>query len=241
MIYVHIGLQSKGGVGKTYSASALAQYFQHKGADLTCIDADSSTPTLSSFKSLKAVQIAITEGSRINIRGFDAMIEKICSLPDGSTVVVDTGSSTFLPLAQYFSEAPVLELLKDQGCEVVIHSVVKGGQEVLETINSLASIIEGFPDLPVVVWKNEFTNPVAYDGKAFEASPFYQKYKDRFRAVITLPEWQKDTYGEDLKAVLEKRLTFAQALADPAMNLLARMRVKAIWNDLINSLEQAKL
>ena len=37
---IHLSLQGKGGVGKSLTASILAQYFRQRGHDVQCIDTD---------------------------------------------------------------------------------------------------------------------------------------------------------------------------------------------------------
>ena len=53
MSTVHLILQGKGGVGKSFIAALLAQYLQEKGVAVRCFDADPVNSTLASFPALK--------------------------------------------------------------------------------------------------------------------------------------------------------------------------------------------
>ena len=49
---IHLSLQGKGGVGKSFAASVLAQYFQARDKPLRCIDTDPVNKTLTQFEAL---------------------------------------------------------------------------------------------------------------------------------------------------------------------------------------------
>ena len=82
---VHLILQGKGGVGKSFAAFLLAQYLPEKSVLVRCFDADPINSTLASFPALNAVKIDLIEtsdkGRRINPRRFDDLVEQIAGQP----------------------------------------------------------------------------------------------------------------------------------------------------------------
>src|ERR1700730_16197017 len=102
MSTVHLILQGKGGVGKSFIAALLAQYLQEKGVAVRCFDADPVNSTLASFPALNTTKLdlieSVDQATRINPRRSDDLVEQIAGQPPESHVIVDTGSSAFVPL-----------------------------------------------------------------------------------------------------------------------------------------------
>lgn len=53
-------------------------------------------------------------------------------------------------------ENGVVETLTKAGHQVIIHTVITGGQALNDTMNGFEVLIANFPKVPVVVWQNEF-------------------------------------------------------------------------------------
>ena len=144
MSTVHLVLQGKGGVGKSVIATLLVQYLLDKGLAVTRFDADPVNSTLAGFSGLQVTKVDLIEttekGRRINPRRFDDLVEKIASQPAQSHVIVDTGASAFVPLVHYMVSNDVADVLTKTGYELVIHSVVTGGQALLDTLNGASQI-----------------------------------------------------------------------------------------------------
>ena len=103
---VHVVLQAKGGVGKSFVAAILAQYFSRQRA-VRCFDTDPGNATLAQYQALAAEHIGdLIQGGVINQKRFDPLIEKLLS-GDGASIV-DTGASTFLPFWNYVLENEIL-------------------------------------------------------------------------------------------------------------------------------------
>jgi MinD-like ATPase involved in chromosome partitioning or flagellar assembly len=102
MSTVHLILQGKGGVGKSFIAALLAQFLQEKGVPVRCFDADPVNSTLASFPALQTTKLDLIEssdkGRRINPRRFDDLVDHIAGQHADAHVIVDTGSSAFVPL-----------------------------------------------------------------------------------------------------------------------------------------------
>ncbi len=91
---VHFILNSKGGVGKSFVAFLLALYYRHLREPVLCFDADATTATFSRFAALNVTRITLMEGTILNARRFDEMLEPI--LGEDAHCVVDTGTSSFV-------------------------------------------------------------------------------------------------------------------------------------------------
>ena len=144
MASINMILQGKGGVGKSLAASFLSQYLVDRNQLLACFDADPVNATLTAYQELKVTKIEIMEGDSINSRLFDTMIENLIQLPNEAFAVVDSGASTFIPLAAYISENNVADFLQDSGHNLTLHTLISGGQAEGDTIQGLASLMEGF-------------------------------------------------------------------------------------------------
>ena len=81
MSTVHLILQGKGGVGKSFIAALLAQYLQERGVAVHCFDADPVNSTLAGFPALNTTKLDLIEssdkGRRINPRRFDDLVEQL--------------------------------------------------------------------------------------------------------------------------------------------------------------------
>ncbi len=70
----HFFMNAKGGVGKSHHAVLLLQAYRAAGLPVIGIDADATSATFSSFKSLKIRRMDIMEREQINARVFDNII-----------------------------------------------------------------------------------------------------------------------------------------------------------------------
>src|ERR1700737_93347 len=114
MSTVHLIFRGKGGVGKSFGAFLLAQYLPDKSVLVRCFGADPINNTLASFPALNAVKVDLIEisdkGRRMNLRCFDILVEQSPGQPAEAPVIVDTGSSAFVPLLHYVlsNEVPAI-------------------------------------------------------------------------------------------------------------------------------------
>src|SRR5271157_5337303 len=172
MSTVHLILQGKGGVGKSFAAFLLAQYLPDKSVLVRCFDADPINNTLASFPALNAVKVDLIEnsdkGRRINPRRFDDLVEQITGQPAEAHVIVDTGSSAFVPLLHYMVSNEVLAILSQGGNQLVVHTVVPGGHALLETLHGAVQLVKQMDAARFVIWLNPFWGQVADNGRSFE-------------------------------------------------------------------------
>ncbi|MCW9033494.1 MAG: conjugal transfer protein TraL [Alphaproteobacteria bacterium] len=247
MALINLLLQGKGGVGKSYIASLLAQHYTDRDLPLMCYDTDPVNRTFAGYKSFGAEIVKLGERpDEVNPQYFDTLLGKIMEVPEGGVVVIDNGASTFLPLLGYMVEADALSLLREAGHTVRLHTVLTGGQALNDTMQGLAQVLGHIPDVPVVVWLNEYFGPIERvnnegQREGFEHSGLYQKNQDRIHALIRLPEVRKETFGHDIGKMMRARLSFDQAIQHPEFHVMTRQRLKIIWQGLQSAMDRAVL
>ncbi len=231
MAQIHLVLQGKGGVGKSMIASFMAQYKLSKGQRPLCIDTDPVNASFQAYKSLKVHHLQILKEDEIDPRSFDQLVELISHAK--GDVVIDNGASSFVPLSAYLITNQVPALLQDMGHQLVVHTVVTGGQALLDTVHGFTQLVKQFPaDVLFVVWLNPYWGPIELEGKAFEQMKAYTTNKDRVSAIIRLPDLKEETFGRDLSDMLQHHLTFDEAIASSTLTIMTRQRLSIIKKQL---------
>ncbi|WP_020565906.1 nucleotide-binding protein [Methylosarcina fibrata] len=238
MSKIHMVLQGKGGVGKSFISSVIAQYKQSKGQKPLCIDTDPVNATFWGYKALNVRKLEIMEGDEINPRAFDAVVE-LAAAATGD-VIIDNGASSFVPLSHYLISNEVPALLEELGHELVIHTVITGGQALEDTVSGFRALVSQFP-MPstFVVWLNQYWGPIEHEGKGFEQLKAYKDHKDRVSAIVMIPQLKEETYGRDIAEMLQARQTFDEALAMESLTIMTRQRLKIFKGKLFEQLEAA--
>jgi len=235
---INIVLQGKGGVGKSFIASVMAQYYYSKKRNPLCIDTDPVNSTFHGFKALKVKHLDLMEDDEIDPFKFDALIDLISK--SKSDVIIDNGASTFVALSHYLISNRIPALLERSGLELVIHTVVTGGQALNDTLNGFQKMIKQFPeDVPFVVWLNPFWGKIELEGKSFESLKVYLDNKKRVSSIIKIPKYKPETFGRDLSETLQAKLTFDDAIKKPESTIMSRQRISIIKGDLFEQLEIA--
>ena len=238
MAKIHMILQGKGGVGKSMIAATVAQYKVHKGQQPLCIDTDPVNATFEAYKALNVRRINIMDGDEINSRNFDVLVELIA--PAENDVIIDNGASSFVSLSHYLISNEVPALLQDMGHELVVHTVITGGQALLDTVSGFAQLASQFPaECLFAVWINPYWGAIEHEGKGFEQMKAYTANKSRVSAIIQIPALKEETYGRDFAEMLQARLTFAEALSDSSLTIMTRQRLKIVRTQLFGHLDNA--
>lgn len=247
MALINMTLQGKGGAGKSFVSSLLAQYYLEKKAKLTCYDTDPVNQTFAGYKAFGTQIVRLGErADELNPRHFDALVEKIMTADEDAVIVIDNGASTFLPLIGYMVESQALDLITGSGHEVRLHAVLAGGSLLNDTLQGLSQLFNFIPDLPVVIWLNEYFGRIESrnaDGEAqgFEQSGLYKRNKSRIHALVRLPEVRKETFGHDIEQMMRARLTFEEATQHLDFPLMARQRLRMSWKAIHGAMDQAVL
>ena len=238
MAKIHLILQGKGGVGKSFIAATLAQFKASKGQTPLCIDTDPVNATFAGYNALGVKRLQIMEGDEINPRHFDTLVELVA--PSTDDVIIDNGASSFVPLSHYLISNQVPALLADMGHELLVHTVVTGGQALLDTVSGFSQLVSQFPTEAIfVVWLNPYWGPIEHEGKGFEQLKAYTANKARVSAIVAIPSLKMETYGRDLSDMLQARLTFDEALAMDSLTIMTRQRLKIVKNQLFGQLDSA--
>jgi len=102
-----------------------------------CLDTDPVNRTFAAYKALNVSTVDILDDGNVDVREFDRFIELLIQASEETAVVIDNGASTFLPLCAYLKENNVISFLRDRGHDIKLHTVVTGGQALLDTMNGL--------------------------------------------------------------------------------------------------------
>ncbi|MGE4403220.1 MAG: conjugal transfer protein TraL [Desulfobulbus sp.] len=240
MSTVHFVLQGKGGVGKSLIASLLYQYLHQQGIAVTGVDTDPVNATFSGYKTLSVQSLDIMDGDDIDQRRFDSLMEIILQQTEENHIVIDNGASTFLPLCSYLKDNAALELLDQEGHAVLLHTVMTGGQAVVDTASGLKTLATSFPSTSIVVWLNRYFGDIAMNGKVFEDFKVYQEHYSQFRSIIKVPARKQSTFGKDLEALLSRRETFEAAIHSN-QPVMVRQRLKTFWAEVSREVDKAQL
>src|SRR5579883_314620 len=192
---IHLSLQGKGGVGKSLVASILAQYFRERGREIRCIDTDPVNSTMFQYKALGVSRLELLRNGMIDHRGFDTLMERL--LTEDATFVVDNGAATFIPLWNYFLENNAVEVLTQAGKRLYVHTVITGGQALLDTLLGFKSLAESTADRNIIVWLNEYFGRIERDGKSFEEMGAYKDSAGKVFGSVHLTRRNQDTFGRD--------------------------------------------
>jgi hypothetical protein len=234
---VHITLQGKGGIGKSYVTSIVAQNLLDKGEEVVCIDTDPINATLASIKALNAQKVDLLVNNRIREGQFDAMMEQILSTD--SHFVIDSGAASFVPLSNYLIQHNAIEMIVDSGKQPIIHTIIAGGFALANTMSDFGQLARQLSeDAQIIVWINEHFGPVVFEGKPFEESKVYTNNKERVHAIIRLPRQPEDTFGRTIEELINQRLTFKEALNSHQFHIMPKQRIaiyqRALYDQLNN-------
>jgi len=224
MKQVHITLQGKGGIGKSFISSLIAQNLQERGEPLICLDTDPINATFFSFKALKVRQIDLMENNRINEGVFDEMMELILS--EDSHFVIDSGAASFVPLSNYLIQHDALKVIADAGRQPIVQTIIAGGLALTNTISDFAQLADQIPpQAQLIVWLNEHLGNINCEGKNFEESNAYLQHKARIHSIVRLPRLNADTFGQTIEQLIGERLTFNEALESETFRIMSKQRI----------------
>ncbi|UTO27677.1 nucleotide-binding protein [Bartonella harrusi] len=235
MTNIHMTLQGKGGVGKSFVASLVMQYLLENKIEVKGIDTDPVNQTFANYKNFNVKHLKLLEQSVVIPRNFDTLMEEL--LNSNCQYVIDNGATTFLPLAYYLKENEAFDILSAAKKNVIIHTIITGGQALADTLSGLFSICTQIPKTAdIVVWKNEFFGPIKANEKSFEEMKVFQETKERISAIITIPQQTSSTFGEDIKTMLDKKLTFNEVTNSNEFSIMAKSRLARVKNILFEQI-----
>lgn len=227
MKQVHFTLQGKGGVGKSFVSALITQFLRDKGEPVVAVDTDPVNATLAGYKAFGTERLELMEGGSLVERNFDGLMERV--VVDDTHFVIDNGAASFIPLSYYIAENDAINLIGSHGKQVVIHTVVTGGQAMKDTLAGFVSLVEQMPeDARIVVWLNEFFGDIEAEGKTFEEMRAYQNNKDRVHGLVRIARQTGSTFGKDVQLMLDSKLTFDEVAGSTDFGLMSKSRLAQV-------------
>ncbi len=231
---INIVIQSKGGVGKSFIASLIAQLFKESGQSVKCVDTDPLTPTFAQIRGLEVQHLQVmTKDGSIDAGVFDDLIDRLAYEDDN--FVIDSGASNFVEFVRYLRENKVVQTLERLGKNVVFHVIIVGGNSHKHTVVGMDAVIEQTRSNNVVVWLNDHYAPVEAE-KPFTEMELYKSHKDRIMGIVRLPQRQPETFGKDLNAMTTAHLTFAEAIVAPGTRLASQGRLDSVRTEIFDQI-----
>lgn len=232
---IHLSLQGKGGVGKSLAASLLAQYFMCRGKPVRCIDTDPVNKTLSQYQALRAQPLTLLRDGTVDQRAFDQLMEIL--LTEEGTFVVDNGASTFIPLWHYLLENSAVEMFRQAGRELFVHTVITGGQALGDTLKGFAQIAETTSEPNIIVWVNEYFGRVEHEGKPATELKAFRDHAHKVHGSVAIRKRNQDTFGRDMEEVICRKITFEEAIRNGLFSIMTKQRLKVMQRELFEQLD----
>jgi DNA polymerase III delta prime subunit len=231
----HFILQGKGGVGKSLVASLLAQYLVDQKRLESCFDTDPVNGSLQTIPALKAQPIALLADDTLNVQAVDRLVEAIVQAK--ADIVVDNGAASFLPFSRYLVENDIPTVLREHATTMVLHTVVTGGGNGMDTLKGLDALVRHFaPGAEIVVWINEFFGAARFEGTDFETTNVYREHRAHIRGLVHLRKLDPVMFAPNLARMLERHMTFTEAAVSSEFMLMEKSRLfrikSEIWNQL---------
>lgn len=234
---IHFVLQAKGGIGKSFVSTLLAQHLLAETGAVRCFDTDQENTTFTHYEALGVRHVAVTNPSRlIDPKKFDGLMETL--LTEEGNFVIDTGANTFSNFLAYMVENDVFPMLGDAGKTTYIHTIVGGGDTLADTANGFHAIAQKVNGTRLVLWFNEHFGEIkTAEGKPFTETQAYKQCAGKLAGAVTLYRRNAATYGEDIRKLNTRRHTIAQALGSTDYSLMEKQRIKTFSRDVFGQLK----
>ncbi len=238
MATIHFILQGKGGVGKSMIASILYQAIQELGFEVIGYDTDPVNATLAGFKefNIKSLKLLSPDGN-IDARKFDDLLEDLAEAPEHMHIIVDNGASSFIALGSYIKENDMLETLEELGHTVYFHTVITGGQAIVDTVSGFKSLASSFQSSKIVVWLNPFFGNIEIDEKKFTDFTCYKEYGDNVLSIIELPIGTTNLLSKDIEQLFAKKYSFSVGIK--TSKIAIRSRLRKYWETLVGYVQKS--
>ena len=234
----YLVLQGKGSGGKTVVAGWLAEFLISRGQPVHCIDGDPVNRSLAQYKALPVEKIDLVNQSGVVVRSrYDALVDRFIN--EDAVFVVDSGATAFLPFWTYVVESDIPTVLREAGPRVYVYVPVSCGEMLNDTLLGFRTLAETAAEKSLVVWINEYFGPVARDGKTFDQVQVYVDNREKVLASVGIPERPPDTFGENIRRMRERKLTFEEAIrTTTAFYLVEKSRLFRVQHELFEQLER---
>ena len=119
-----------------------------------------------------------------------------------------------------------------------MHTVITGGQALIDTLNGFNELAQTTQERNIVVWVNEYFGRVEADGKKFSEMAAYRDNADKVCGAVIFTKRNQDTFGRDVEDMISAKLTFQEAITTARMPIMAKQRLKVVQRDLFEQLDQ---
>jgi len=192
--------------------------------------------SLSQYKALGAEKLDLmNQDGLIERSRFDHLLDRFAT--EDTTFVVDSGATAFLPFWTYIVETEMIRVLRETGRNVYVHVPVSGGEMLNDTLLGFKTLATGAAERSLVLWINEYFGPVAREGKTFNQMQVYLENEVKVLASVGIPQRSPDTFGETIRRMRERKLTFQEAVDSADFMLAKRSRLHIVRRDLFEQLE----
>lgn len=238
---IHFVTNNKGGVGKSFVSSVLAQYF-----NCVAFDIDISNKTLTHYKGLKIHEgIPTYEQSEYDnetssyINDVFKVIFSDEKIQEETNLVFDIGSSMLIPFVDFAKKWEVFDELRGLGFDVYIHTIIVGGQEFQDTIESLdviSDLVVSDKEPMLYIWKNQYNHTI--DTTEIMKQESFSKIEDNFLDFFTITNQHPLTKKNLSEYLLEDYRTFDEVEKDENIFILDKKRVLKYKQEIYSELDQ---
>lgn len=235
----HLVAAKKGGIGKTLSASFLAQYLQAAGIPVEAVDADPQAPKLSLISALNAPLLPLIEHGEIKQSAFDPTFSHI--IQSKTATLVDTGSGAFLPIFKYMRDNKLFDLLQQVKKQLYVHVIVISGPEKMNTVDGAIELLDKTKGTgsKVVIWQNEKEGIPVFDGKRMDETAWYQNNLDQIAGIVKIRDYNNSAFTKDFLTMMEENLTYNEIMdsKSKSFDFMRQNRINRIFTDVYSELD----
>lgn len=222
MARIHFVSGEKGGVGKSFTARVLAQYFIDQKMPFCGFDTDQSHATFSRFYGDYAAPVVVED--------FDSLDQILIAAEDKpeQDIVVDLAAQTVKYLDRWVEQSDLFGMLEEIGAQAYFWHVLDDGAD---SARLLGSLLKKYVEQPVniIVVKNMGRG---LDFSLFDQSNIATQAKAQGAEFITLPALAP---GLTQKIDFYNFSFWAAANNTKAMSTVERKRIK-VWNKTIHDI-----
>ncbi|WP_169543604.1 nucleotide-binding protein [Sneathiella aquimaris] len=237
----HFFLSGKGGIGKSFAAFLLAQYYLSRGKIVQCIDTDPMGTGIVKYDALGTKHIDILCEDPTSPNSMKSLFNTIQSTDKDGEIVIDCSNTSFLTMCRSLKENDYMDEIVTYGKMPFLHSVIVGGAACKETLSSFKALMDNFPNVPVVVWLNDYFGDIRIDGETFEHTRFFKDYVDRIRGIVQFGPSRNEVLKYDVNRMLADRLTFKEATTTSNYFIITKSRLRMGWRKLDTKISQLNI
>jgi hypothetical protein len=234
---VHLVISPKGGVGKSFISSLLAQFSKDSlGQPMKLLDLDQSNTTLARLKALGGQEVSLLTDGRFDSDKMDGVMNILAS--ESGPFLLDVGASVFQDVWRYFVKYQISSGLQGEGRRLIYHVVLAGGTETVDGLAGFRSICAESSGRQVVAWVNPVRGPVNFEGKDFLDMKVYKENEEKVLATILLPLSDEATMN-DLSNIGKKRLTLDEVNGDASIFFPSKQRLRVYRSEVFKQIGAA--